>query len=81
MSAKNVDCFMIRLRGEFLKLRLQTYITDAVTCIFIYTKFFSIMGLSWIFGFISVKTEVSWVTYGLIVVNSLQPLVFFSPSA
>ena len=38
----------------------------------IYMKLFSIMGLSWILGFISVVTDAQWVTYGFIVVNSLQ---------
>jgi hypothetical protein len=44
---------------------------------YLYLKLFTIMGLTWIFGFIAAFAHVQWLWYPFIVLNGLQGAFIF----
>ena len=69
-------CKLTRIRQETEQVRLSS---TSKRDFFIYFKLFSLMGITWIFGFLANIPHLSWCSYIFVVANTLQgTFIFFS---
>ena len=69
-------CKLTRIRQETEQVRLSS---RSKHDFFIYFKLFSLMGITWIFGFLANIPHLSWCSYIFVVANTLQgTFIFFS---